>query len=372
MKTILFILQKEFIQIFRNKVMLPIIFIVPLIQLLILVNAATLEIKNIKTIIIDKDLSPSSRKLVSKIEGSTFFVISGYSTNIKEGNDALLRNDASVVLHIPYGFEQKLNRQDNPKIQVLINAVNSTNASLFYSYTSSVIQSFQSDLIVELTNGETNSLVYSCDIRQRFWYNPYLNFHIYMTPAVLVILVTIIGMFLTALNIVREKEMGTLEQINVTPIKKYQFIAGKLIPFWIIALIELTVGLIAGILIFKLPVVGNILHLYVFAALYLIVALGLGLFFSTLAESQQQVMFIAFFFMVTFILMSGIFTPAESMPEWAQKINIINPFAYFIKAIRMILLKGSGLNDIKNEIYSLVIYSIVILSLAIWRYRKVA
>ncbi len=193
-----------------------------------------------------------------------------------------------------------------------------------------------------------------------------------MLPGILVILVTIIGMFLTALNLVREKELGTSEQINVTPIRKYHFILGKLFPFWVIALFELAFGLTIGRLFFHLPVLGSVGLLFLYASVYLLVVLGIGLFISTLASSQQQVMFLSFFFMLTFILMSGIFTPVESMPLWAQRINIINPFAYFMKVIRMILLKGSGFADIQRDFYSLIIYASVILSLAVWRYRKVS
>lgn len=193
-----------------------------------------------------------------------------------------------------------------------------------------------------------------------------------MLPGILVILITIIGMFLSALNLVREKEMGTTEQINVTPIKKYQFIIGKLLPFWIIALFELTLGLVIGYYFFDVPVLGNISTLLLFASIYLFAVLGVGLFISTIASTQQQLMFVSFFFMLTFILMSGIFTPVESMPAWAQKINIINPFSYFIRVIRMILLKGSGLIDISREIVSMSVYALIALSFSIWRYRKIA
>jgi ABC-2 type transport system permease protein len=193
-----------------------------------------------------------------------------------------------------------------------------------------------------------------------------------MVPGILVILVTIISLFLTAMNIVREKEMGTIEQINVTPIRKYQFIIGKLLPFLIIALFELAFGLFLGRILFDVPIVGSLPLLFGFAVIYLLVILGFGLFLSVISDSQQQVMFVVFFFMLVFILMSGIFTPTESMPEWANQVNIINPIAYFMRVIRMILLKGSGFIDILPEFFSLTIYAIISLSLAVWRYRKVA
>jgi ABC-2 type transport system permease protein len=353
--------------------MLPIIFLVPIVQLLILVNAATLEMKSIDMEIVDKDLSTTSRQLISKFQGSPFFKIKKSTFSINEAENDLLENQARAVLHIPVEFEQKLIKENEAEVQLLIDAVNGMLASLTNAYASSLISDFNNDL---RSQGGSNVLInikpLTIDVSYSYWYNPQLNFKYYMLPGILVILVSIIGLILTALNVVREKEAGTIEQINVTPIKKYQFITGKLVPFWIIAMFELGFGLLIGKLIFNLPILGNIALLYLFAGIYLMVVLGLGLFLSTLAYSQQQVMFLSFFFMLLFILMSGIFTPAESMPVWAQKVNVLNPFAYFMKVIRMIILKGSGFRDILNELVSITILGIAMLSLAIWRYRKVA
>ncbi|MFA5781648.1 MAG: ABC transporter permease, partial [Bacteroidales bacterium] len=204
-----------------------------------------------------------------------------------------------------------------------------------------------------------------------FWFNPELNYKNYMVPGILVLLVTLIGMFLTGMNIVREKEIGTIEQINITPIKKHQFIIGKLLPFWIIAQFELAFGLTLGKLLFDIPILGNLGVVFTFSSIYLLVVLGAGLIISTINNTQQQSMFISFFFMIVFIMMSGLFTPVESMPVWAQKINIINPVAYFIEVMRMVLMKGSGFMDIKRQLISISIYAVLILSFAVWRYRKV-
>jgi ABC-2 type transport system permease protein len=233
----------------------------------------------------------------------------------------------------------------------LINAINGTAAGLINFYATSVISDFNKNLLSEQIYITPHKIPENINIIYSYWYNPELNYKIYMLPGILVILVTIIGMFLSALNLVREKEMGTIEQINVTPIKKYHFIIGKLLPFWFIALFELAFGLTVGKLLFNIPIVGSLPLLFGFASVYLLVVLGIGLFISTVSNTQQQVMFLCFFFMIIFILMSGLFTPTESMPEWAQQVNILNPFAYFMKVIRMILLKGSGF---------------------VWKYRKVA
>jgi ABC-2 type transport system permease protein len=220
--------------------------------------------------------------------------------------------------------------------------------------------------------GSNMATVQQVDISYSFWYNPELNYQVFMLPGILVILVTIIGMFLPALNLVREKEIGTIEQINVSPIKKYQFIAGKLVPFLIIGLFELSFGLAFGKLVYAIPLEGNLLLLFGFASVYLMAALGMGLFISASSSNQQQVMFMSFFFLLTFILMSGIFTPVESMPHWASWVNIVNPFAYFMKVIRMVLLKGSTFADIRHEFFSMLLFAAGILSLAVWRYRKIA
>jgi len=350
--------------------MLPLIFGVPIIQLVILVHAATLEMKSIELFVVDKDLSSMSSKLVNKFEGSAFYKITGNSFSIQEAEAEVLKNNADVILHIPYGFERDLMRENTSKIQLLIDGINGTAASLINGYSTSVINDFNKNILVDLTQMPQIKEMEPIEINTSFWYNPELNYKTYMLPGILVILVTIVSMFLAAMNIVREKEIGTIEQINVTPIRKHEFIIGKLVPFMIIALFELAFGLLIGKIFFDLPVVGSIPLLFGFTLVYLLVVLGIGLFISTISSTQQQVMFITFFFMLVFILMGGIFTPTESMPVWAQQINIINPFYYFMKVIRMILLKGSGFWDISYEFFSLLIYGILMLSLSVWRYRK--
>ncbi|MCX6234726.1 MAG: ABC transporter permease [Bacteroidetes bacterium] len=372
MRTILFIIQKEFIQIFRNRMMLPVIFVVPIIQLVILVNAATMEMKHIEMYVIDNDLSSISRELVSKFEGSPFYFIKSGSFALNEAENELKRDEVDVILQIPHGFEQKLYRDNHADVQLLISAINGAAAGIIFAYSNSIISDFNSSLLTGSISSSASDMPVTISLTRSFWYNPDLNYKVYMLPGILVILVTIIGMFLSSLNLVREKEMGTIEQINVTPIRKYQFIIGKLLPFWIIALFELAFGLAVGKILFNIPILGNLLLLFGFASLYLLAIMGIGLFISTVSSTQQQVMFLSFFFMITFILMSGIFTPSESMPQWAQQVNIINPFAYFMRVIRMVMLKGSGFQDISKEFFSLGVYAVVMLSLAVWRYKKVA
>ncbi|PIY07182.1 MAG: ABC transporter permease [Bacteroidetes bacterium CG_4_10_14_3_um_filter_31_20] len=371
MRIILFIIQKEFLQIFRNKSMLPVIFVMPIIQLIILVNAATFEMKNIELCIVDKDLSTYSRNLSSKFEGSPYFVIEKQTFSAKE---AIKYNDRGVItaaIVIPKGFERKIVRNEkNIKIQVLVDAINGTNAGVSQAYIISIIQDYNKQILSKFL--PVNSPGNDIETSRRFWYNPELNYKTFMVPGILVLLITIISFILSGMNIVREKEMGTIEQINVTPIKKYQFIAGKLIPFWIIGLFELAFGLTIGKLLFDIPLVGNLGLVFGFAAIYLIVLLALGLLVSTIVNTQQQAMFISFFFMVVFILMSGLFTGIENMPEWAQIADKANPLAYFIEVMRMILLKGSGISDILYQLFAIIIFAVLMIWLAVWRYKKIS
>ncbi|MCP4313197.1 MAG: ABC transporter permease [Bacteroidetes bacterium] len=370
MRILATLLVKEFKQIFRNKLMLPIIFVVPVVQMILLTYAASLEMKGINMAVVDQDYSQASRRLVSCFEGSPFFEINLTTSSYQEALDELTSDHVDVILHMQHGFEKRLYSEKETELQLVVNAINATEAGLTNAYCTQIITDFNGQLRADWFGLDGSGKMTLLDIIPKYWYNPLLDFKIYMFSGILVIIVTLIGMLLTALNLVREKEMGTTEQINVTPIRKYQFIMAKLLPFMVIALFELAFGLLIGRLLFGLPIVGSIGLLFLFTCVYLVAVLGIGLFLSTISNTQQQLMYMAFFFMLTFVLMSGVFTPAESMPHWAQKINLFNPVAYFMKVIRMILLKGSGFRDISREFYSLCIYAVMILTLAIANYRK--
>ena len=371
MRTIKFILQKEFKQIFRNKSMLPIIFVVPFIQLIVLVHAATFEMQNINMIIVDNDLSTVSRKLTNKFEGSKFFNLVNTGFSVKEAEKALYNNTADLFIVIPSGFEKKLVKENKSTLQLNINAINSIVAGLSNYYANSIIMSLNKEIIIDWYGVSKNKSQFKqINIEYSHWYNPQLNYKTYMVPGILVLLITIIGLYLSGMNLVREKEIGTIEQINVTPIRKHQFIIGKLLPFWIIGMFELAFGLVLGKLLFDIPIVGNLFLIFGVASIYLLVILGIGLLISTVTENQLQAMFFSFFFSLVFILMSGLFTAVESMPEWGQFINKINPIAYFIRVMRMVLLKGAEIKHVITEIIALVLYATAILSLATWRYKK--
>lgn len=369
MRTIIFILQKEFLQIFRNRMMLPIIFAMPVIQLIILAYAATYDMKNINTWVVDLDQSSSSRELLGKFEGSPFYTIAGYSFNYEDGETAIQSGKADLIIQIPRHFELDLEKEKEARLGLVINAINSSTAGLINAYTLAIVQDYNMSLVTEIIGHKVEKPI---QVEYAYWFNPELDYKTYMVPGILALLVTLIGFFLSGMNVVREKEIGTIEQINVTPIRKYQFIAGKLIPFWIIAMFELAFGLAFARLVFHIPIVGSVALIFGAASVFMIVILSLGLIISTISDTMQQSMFVSWFFMVVFILMSGLFTAVESMPDWAQRVNVFNPIAYFIKIIRMIMLKGSGFTDILNPFMALVIYGISALTIAVWRYRKVA
>lgn len=372
MRTLLYAIQKEFIQIKRNKTMLRMIVMIPILQMLVLVFAATYDLKNIDIFVVDHDLSTSSRELVSKFEGSPFFTIVNRSFNEDLAEQEILEDNCDIVITIADGFERDLMRENQAKVQLLVNAIDGSAAQLMYSYANAVIQSYHLNLVAELEGLPEFKPPYKVETVTRFWFNPELDYKWYMAPGILAILVTLIGLFLSGMSLVREKEIGTIEQLNVTPIRKFHFLAGKLFPFLVIALFDLAFGLLIAHLVFKLPVVGSLWVLFGFGAVYLFGILGMGLLISTMADTQQQVMFVTYFIMMIFVMMGGIFTPIESMPHWAQVVDWFNPICYFMRVMRMVVLKGSGFMDLINEFLALMAFGVGFLSLAIWRYRKVS
>ena len=367
MRTILFIVRKEFLQVFRHKVMLPLIFLMPIIQLVILAHAADFEVKNINLHVVDHDQSQASRQLISKFSASRNFNIIGSSFSSQVAYDEIQRGDADLFIEIPAHFQRHLIRNNTASLQLSVNAINGVQAGLASAYASAIIQDFNGQVRAEWAKTAAPP---GLSVTFSNWFNPEMNYQTFMVPGILVLLVTLIGMFLSGMNIVKEKEIGTIEQINVTPIRKYQFIIGKLLPFWIIALVELSIGLFVGWLIFDIPFVGSLWLIFGFAAIYLLVVLGLGLLVSTFTETQQQAMFVSWFFLIIFILMSGLFTPIESMPPWAQAITRFNPVAYFVEVMRMVLLKGSSLMDIRQHLIVMLTAALAVNALAVMNYKK--
>jgi len=370
MRVLFYILRKEFIQIFRDRMMLPMLLFMPFLQLLILPFAADMDVRHLKIVIVDNDCSPSSRSLISKFTASDLFEIYAVSHSYPQALKSVETDKADIVLQIPHDFERDLVREGNVCVAITADAINGVKAGLGTSYLNAIIQNFNKDIVLEWS--PDINLSAAQDIRYSFWYNPYLRYKNFIVPAILVLLVTVISGFVSALNIVSEKEKGTIEQINVTPIKKWQFIIGKLLPFWLIGLFDFSLGLLILRLVYAIPIVGSLSTLYLFAIVYITGILGFGLLISTVSKTQQQSMFVAFFFIMIFILMSGLFTNVESMPPWAHTISTLIPVTHFMHAVRAIVLKGSVLLDLWVDMAYIIGFDVVAISAAVINYHKTA
>jgi ABC-2 type transport system permease protein len=380
MRTLRFLLRKEFLQIRRDHVILRLIFVMPIVQLVVLANAATFEVKRSRMYVVDLDRTELSRGLVDRLTASGRFVPTGASASMRMANEAMLARTVDMIVRIPTDFERDLVRTRVAPVQLVFNAEDGAAAGVTQSYAAQIIGSYAADLGVEVApslaavratperpprRGEPN-----LELRARGWYNAELDYRDYMIPGILVQLVTIVGTVLTALNIVREKEVGTLDQLNVTPVTRGTFIAAKLLPMWAIAMLELSLGLLIARFVFDVPMRGSVALVFLGAAIYLFAALGIGLWISTMVETQQQAMFVAFFVMMIYLLMSGLFTPVRSMPTWAQWLAQLNPVMHFIGLTRAVLLKGAGLADVYRTLAILAGFGAVFVGLALRQYAK--
>jgi len=369
MRTVLFLVQKEFLQIFRNRTMLPLLIFMPVVQTLLLSFAANYEIKNLSLGVIDHDLSPASRRLVNKFSSSGYFQVKYTGFSRAEADKELAADRVDLIIEIQSDFERALVREGHANIAINANAINASKAGIAMGYANGIVQDFRRELPgLGLAPSGTNPG--GIQVSYSNWYNPELNYKYFMVPGILGEIVSLIICFLTALNIVREREMGTIDQLNVTPLRKWQFILGKLLPFWMLSQVMLALGLTVGYLVFHIPMEGSLLMVFGFSLLFAPCMLGLGFLISNFADTQQQAMLTAWFFLVVFILMCGLFTPVESMPLWAQRANWLNPVQYFVSFMRMVLMKGATFADVRGHFASVLAYGIVVNGLAVWTYRK--
>jgi ABC-2 type transport system permease protein len=371
MRTIFYLIQKEALQVLRDRVMLFQILAIPVIQLLIIVNAATFEVKQAKVHLVDNDHSQVSRRIADAFRGSERFVITERTASADAANESLDAGRVDLILHVPTGFERKLMRREAPDVRLLVNGTDGS-AGVMQSYAQQILQRVGAEVGRELQPQVQTAAAsgVTLDVRSRLWYNATLEYDDFMAPGILAILVTLIGTLLTAQNIAREQEIGTIEQLNVTPITKGQFIAGKLVPFWVLGLFEFGFGLFIAWLAFAIPMQGSLLLLFGATGVYLIVALALGLWISTVVNTQQQAMFVTFFVLVLYLFMSGLFTPVASMPTWAEWVAELSPLLHFIEVIRAVLMKGAGLMDVWSPIAILAGYGAVVLTVAVRQYSK--
>jgi ABC-2 type transport system permease protein len=374
--------RAEVLHVVRDRASLVQIIVMPLIQLLVLSNVATFAVKRSPAYFVDFDRSATSRGIARRFAASDLFNIVGQSASPDSANEAMLRGDATIVVTIPHDFERALTRDKSAPIGLDVNAEKGSAAGIVQSYAAQILTDYSAELGQEIVPTRSNVAggvpwevppvpnAGRIDVRLQSWYNQTLDYKHYMVPGILVALVTMIGTLLTAQNIAREKEMGTLEQLNVTPIGKAEFITAKLLPFWVLAMVDLMLGLVAARLVFGVPMRGSLVLLMGSAGLYLIVALAIGLWISTLVETQQQAMFTSFFVIMIYLLMSGLLTPIDSMPHWVQIASLVNPVRHFVSISRAILVKGAGIAEIGIHLAILGLFAVTFLTLAIRQYRK--
>ena len=385
MRAIRFLVKKEFLQIRRDRAMLAQLLVIPFLQLIVLSNAATFAIRDSHAVIVDQDGTTTSRALAARLEGGRQFKIERVTQSVQEAERDLIERRASLIVHIPPQFEQRLVRDRSAPLQLSVNAEEGAVAGLIVGYAQQILADFardQSSSLALTTSapgdpaGEAATVTIgpagrgALDVRTQSWFNVTKNYKHYMVPAILVSLVTIIGTLVTAQNVAREREIGTLEQLNVTPLTRTEFFAGKLLPAWITAMVLFVTGLIAGRLIFDIPLRGPVWIVLVGAGVYLTVALGIGLFISTITRTQQQTMFVAFFVLMVYLLMSGMFTPLESMPRWAQWVGSATPVRHLVWVMRAVLVRGGGIETVWREIVGLGVAGVAVLALSVRMYHK--
>jgi ABC-2 type transport system permease protein len=370
MRIILEIIKKEFFQIRQDKRMLMTSFVAPLMQVFLLGYAATTDIKNTNMVVCDMDKTAVSREFIQRFTNSNYFV-EKYSVDSQQDVDYYIEHSkAPVALVIPIGFGSDILGRRTAKAQMIMDGTDANTANILLGYANQVVGQYSQSVILE-------SMPAGRDIQgrvqpePRVWFNPDLKSSNFMVPGVVALVLMIITMTLTSLGIVKEKEIGTLEQLMVTPIKPYQLIIGKLVPFIIIGFIDVLAVLGIAHFWFDVPLRGSIGTLWLLSGMFILTTLGLGLFISTIAKTQQQAMLIAqFFFFMPFIYLSGFSFPIANMPKVIQYITYLIPLRYFLEIVRAIFLKGSGLRELWPQALALLSFGIVILTLSVLRFRK--
>jgi ABC-2 type transport system permease protein len=373
MRTILHIIRKEFFQLRRDPRMLTIVIIAPIIQLMFLGYAATLDVKDIPVVVCDMDNSRASREFVEQVSNSGYFTVEYRITDIDAVDSYLDDNKAVVAIVIPRGFGNKLQSGVPAPLQILVDGANSNTAAISLSYIRGMTERFSRMVLADAAERRGGQTVRIPRVAPevRAWFNPELRSRNFMVPSVIALILMIVTVTLTSLGLVKEKEIGTLEQLMVTPIKPYQLIIGKLLPFVIIGFIDICLVLLVAAFWFGVPVRGSVLLLFGLSTIFILTTLGLGLFVSTVSRTQQQAMMTAqFFIMMPFIYFSGFIFPIENMPVIVQYITYVVPLRYFITIIRGIFLKGVGISVLWPQALALLIFGVAIFSFSVLRFRK--
>ncbi len=373
MKTILRIVRKEFLQFKRDPRMFGIILVAPVVQLILLGYAATLDVNSVHTLIYDQDKTSSSRKLIERFESSGFFSIDYHAENYDEVTKLLDKGKVLFALVIPQNFEKGIERRETVKLQAIFDGSDGNTASIASGYVVQIISKYSQYLVLKSMDKTGKKIIPSGQISSevRVWYNPTLKTRNFMVPGIVGLLLSIITLLLTSLAVVKEKEIGTLEQLIVTPIKPHQLILGKLIPFMILGFVAVIIVIVAMRIVFAIEVRGSLIFLFVSSFLYILSTLGLGLFVSTISKTQQQAMMISIFvILMPMVYLSGFAFPIENMPVMIQYISYVIPLRYFINIIRGVILKGIGFYELWTDIVVLLFMGLLILFLSSRRFQK--
>ena len=375
------LLKKEFIQIRRDKRMVFVIFVAPLIQLLVLGYVVTTDVNHIPTAIFDQDLSQKSREIISIFKNSGYFDIVSWVESEREARRVLDKGEATCLIQTPSGFSKDLKKGKTAEIQIILDGTNSNTAGVISNYVNQILFGYSQKILKEKISKVKGAFytfqpqimgvkLASVNPEVRAWYNPELKSRDFNVPAVIALILLVTTIMLTSMAVVREKEIGTIEQLMVSPIKPAEFLLGKIIPFALIGFFEVFLITFLTVFWFKIPLKGNLLLLLFTTGLYLFTTLGIGLLISTLSKTQQQAMMSTFFFIMPANILSGFMFPISNMPKIIQYVTYLNPVRYFLVIIRGIFLKGVGLSVLWNQIIPLGVIGLAVLSLSILRFRK--
>ena len=374
-----YLLEKEFKQFFRNAFLPRLVVIFPVMIMLVVPWITSMDIKDIKIVIVDLDRSSYSEQLIHDIDASSYFLLQDVIGNYDDALKKIEYGYADAIIEIPSGFEKNLVTIGSTPVQLSINTVNGTRGILGGSYLGSILAGFSQKIasksaVLPQIIGEEAPLqmaaVPNIQLITQNRYNPLLDYKLYMIPALMVIILIVMCGFLPALNIVGEKERGTIEQMNVTPVSKFTFIIAKLIPYWLMGILILSICMVVAYFVYGLYPKGNILIVYFFSFLFIFAISGFGLVVSNNSNTMQQAMFVMFFFVIIFQLMSGLLTPIRSMPDWAQWITVFTPPRYFIQMMRLMYLKGGSFSDLTTEFLALIGFLVFFGLWAVISYRK--
>ncbi len=366
-------LIKEFIQVFRDKRTRILLFVPPIVQMLIFGYAATYEIHHVATVVLDLDHSQESRELVSRFTSSPYFDVQHQLTDSRQVKDLIDRGQATIALQINPGFAEDLRKGQTAPLQVIVDATNSNTALIASGYINQIALGFAKDYQQDRMNRISPQLserIPNVQLEQRPWYNPDLRSRWFFVPGIVGSLTLVLVVNLTAFAVVREREIGTLEQIMVTPIRPAEFILGKTLPFFLIGLLDVSLIAVVGTLWFQVPFRGQLWVLFTGAVLFLLCMLGVGLLISTVSATQQQALVTSFFFIMPAVTFSGFGFPISTMPQWLQYLTYASPLRYFLIVLRGTYLKGVGMDILWPELSAMFVLGVGLLTVAVLRFHK--